>query len=82
MNERIRELAVEADFALFVDGHFYSECQNEMITDQIQKFAELIIKDQQREWVGLTDDEVAWCQAPTTTETWKRIEAKLKERNT
>jgi hypothetical protein len=43
MNERIKALAVEADFALFEDGHFYSECQNERITDQLQKFAELIV---------------------------------------
>ena len=35
----------------------------------------------QREWVGLTDEEAAWCQSPTVTETWKRIEAKLKEKN-
>ena len=36
----------------------------------------------QRPWVGLTDEEAAWCQSPTVTETWKRIEAKLKEKNT
>ena len=35
-----------------------------------------------RQWVGLTDEEAAWCQAPSTSETWKRIEAKLKEKNT
>jgi len=35
----------------------------------------------QRPWVGLTDEEAAWCQAPTTTETWKRIETKLKDKN-
>ena len=34
-----------------------------------------------RQWVGLTDEEAAWCQSPTVTETWKRIEAKLKEKN-
>ena len=37
--------------------------------------------NKQREWVGLTDEEAAWCQSPTVTETWKRIEAKLKEKN-
>jgi hypothetical protein len=36
---------------------------------------------QQRTWVGLTDEEAAWCQALSTIETWKRIEAKLKEKN-
>ena len=35
-----------------------------------------------REWVGLTDEEASWCQAPSTIQTWKRIEAKLKEKNT
>ena len=34
-----------------------------------------------REWIDLTDEEAAWCQAPTTKETWKRIQAKLKEKN-
>ena len=36
----------------------------------------------QRPWVGLTDEEASWCQAPSTIQTWKRIEAKLKEKNT
>jgi len=36
----------------------------------------------QRQWVGLTDEEASWCQAPSTIQTWKRIEAKLKEKNT
>ena len=35
-----------------------------------------------RPWVGLTDDEASWCQAPSTIQTWKRIEAILKEKNT
>ena len=34
-----------------------------------------------RPWVGLTDEEASWCQAPSTIQTWKRIEAKLKELN-
>jgi len=37
---------------------------------------------QQRPWVGLTNEEASWCQAPSTIQTWKRIEAKLKEKNT
>ena len=37
---------------------------------------------QQRQWVGLTDEEASWCQASSTIQTWKRIEAKLKEKNT
>jgi hypothetical protein len=35
----------------------------------------------QRTWAGLTDEEASWCQAPSTIETWKRIEAKLREKN-
>jgi hypothetical protein len=42
----------------------------------------IYITPQQRPWAGLTDDEASWCQAPSTIQTWKRIEAKLKEKNT
>lgn len=40
-------------------------------------------KAPQRQWIGLTEEEEeeAWCQAPTTTETWQRIEKKLQEKN-
>ena len=58
MNERIKQLAVEADFMLCEDGHFYSEGQSQKITNALQKFAELIIRDQQRKWVGLTESEM------------------------
>ena len=36
----------------------------------------------EHEWVGLTDEEKAWCGAPTLQETVARVEAKLKEKNT
>jgi len=45
MNERIKALAVEADFMLCEDGHFYSEEQSQKITDGLQKFAELIVRE-------------------------------------
>jgi hypothetical protein len=45
MNERIKQLAVEADFMLCEDGHFYSEGQSQKTTDGLQKFAELIVKE-------------------------------------
>ena len=45
MSERIKALAVEADFMLCEDGHFYSEGQSQKITDQLQKFAELIVRE-------------------------------------
>ena len=45
MNERIKALAVEADFMLCEDDHFYSEGQSQKITKQLQKFAELIVEE-------------------------------------
>jgi hypothetical protein len=45
MNERIKALAVEADFMLCEDDHFYSEGQSQKITKQLQKFAELIVQE-------------------------------------
>jgi len=45
MNKRIQLLAVEADFMLCEDGHFYSEGQSQKITDQLQKFAQLIVRE-------------------------------------
>jgi hypothetical protein len=45
MNERIKALAVEADFMLCEDDHFYSEARAQKITKQLQKFAELIVAE-------------------------------------
>lgn len=45
MNERIKALAVEADFMLCEDGHFYSEGQSQKTTDGLQKFAQLIVEE-------------------------------------
>jgi hypothetical protein len=56
MNERIKALAVEADFMLCEDGHFYSEGQSQKITDGLQKFAELIV----RECVELNRQELSF----------------------
>jgi hypothetical protein len=39
-------------------------------------------RSEQREWVGLTDEEKGWCVAPSLKETMDRFEAKLKEKNT
>ena len=36
----------------------------------------------QRPWVGLTAEEAAECWTTSATQTWKNIEAKLKEKNT
>jgi hypothetical protein len=36
---------------------------------------------QQREWVGLTEQEAAECWSSSTVRTWQAIEAKLREKN-
>lgn len=91
MNERIEELAREADFMLCEDGHFYSEGQSQKITNQLQKFAELIIKDQQRPWVGLTGEEIKeiWLTGIDRGDDWldvqgiaRAIEDALRRKNT
>jgi hypothetical protein len=35
-----------------------------------------------REWVGLTTEEAAICWTNSEVQSWKNIEAKLKEKNT
>ena len=52
MNERIRELVRAAGLD---DPDFPIEDWDNV---PLAKFAELIIKDQQRTWVGLTDEEM------------------------
>ena len=78
MNERFRELAEQADI---VFGHYNN---NEVICSaiDINKFAELIIKDQQRTWVGLTLQEASDCWTTSATKTWHNFEAALKDKNT
>jgi hypothetical protein len=60
MNERIKELAVQADFMLCEDGHFYSEGQSQKTTDGLQKFAELIVQECQTvvEWAISVDSTI------------------------
>jgi hypothetical protein len=60
MNERIKALAVEADFMLCEDGHFYSEGQSQKTTDGLQKFAELIVQECQTvvEWAINVDSTI------------------------
>ena len=58
MNERIKELAIKA--GLDFDGYGYpigGSCEDEK-KEFLEKFAELIIRDQQRKWVGLTESEM------------------------
>ena len=44
MNERIKALAIEADFALYEDGNFRSD-PGQWINQEISQFAELIIQE-------------------------------------
>jgi hypothetical protein len=63
MNERIKALAVEADFMLCEDGHFYSEGQSQKTTDGLQKFAELIVREcigiVKQRWINPDEDVIA-----------------------
>jgi hypothetical protein len=59
--------------------------RNNLGDDDYAKYSDAldeIASPPKRPWVGLTDEEASWCQAPSTIQTWKRIEAKLKEKNT
>ena len=76
MNERIRELAREAGLD---DPDFPIEDWDNV---PLAKFAELIIKDQYREWVGLTDEEALDCAGWSVSNIARNAEAKLKEKNT
>jgi hypothetical protein len=62
MNERIKQLAVEADFMLCEDDHFYSEGQSQKITKQLQKFAQLIVQECMRQveeqYLPVLEDQV------------------------
>ena len=53
---------------------FHVEFLKEMGDDEVLFYT----TPPKRPWVGLTDDEASWCQAPSTIQTWKRIEDKLK----
>jgi hypothetical protein len=61
MNERIKQLAVEADFMLCEDGHFYSEGQSQKTTDGLQKFAELIVRECLKIVEPTEDSGDEWC---------------------
>jgi hypothetical protein len=71
------------------------EAEIKEMTPEIRRFALLVRQDvvagwPKREWVGLTDEEIAELEETTTclvNESWLRnltraIEAKLKEKNT
>ena len=45
MNERIKRLAIEADFDLYEDGNFHSHPPGQWINANLEKFAELIVRE-------------------------------------
>jgi len=45
MNERIKTLAIVADFDLYEDGYFHSHPPGQWINANLEKFAELIIEE-------------------------------------
>ena len=46
MNERIKQLAEQAGFRLHLDGEFYTANHKHLpITEDIEKFAELIVRE-------------------------------------
>ena len=92
MNEIIKELAEQATTVTEPDDPDYRH-----ETFDKEKFAELIIKDQQRTWVGLTDKEIladdvlryyfglnggAGPVSKSGRKIFDALEAKLKEKNT
>ena len=103
MNERIKKLAEQADNYAKQTVHYYQgqfdgltwEGKIKQVRDT--KFAKLIIKDQQRTWVGLTDKEIladdvlryyfglnggAGPVSKSGRKIFDALEAKLKEKNT
>ena len=80
MNERIKELAALATTVVEPDDPDYRH----EIFDKA-KFAELIIKDQRREWVGLTDEEIELWDLPykpTVSQFARFVETMIREKNT
>lgn len=47
--------------------------------DMLTKFAKRVAE---RKWQGLTEEDAAACWSASAVDTWKAIEAALKEKNT
>jgi hypothetical protein len=65
----------------------FQQVMNENCKDPLHRFAELVRQDErEREWVGLTDEEIAQTVGSPIDEVYlvdfRRVIAKLKERNT
>ena len=86
MNERLRQFAEQATRVTEPDDADYRH-----ETFDKAKFAELIIKDQQRPWIGLTDEEIKeiWLTGIDRGDDWldvqgiaRAIEDTLRRKNT
>jgi hypothetical protein len=57
---------------------------NQQLTHQLYDYRAAFMRARDREWVGLTEEEVDQCHADTADEFqfYQAIEAKLKEKNT
>jgi hypothetical protein len=62
------------------NGELFWACEYEVIKEDGDDAEPLYTAP--REWVGLTDEEAAECWSTSAVQTWKHIEAKLKEKNT
>ena len=85
MNTRIKELAKQTitRFDQDMDGSMVPEEFGQwVLADDLQKFAEVSV----REWVGLTDEEIAQAVGSPLDEVYLsdfyKVIAKLKEKNT
>ena len=79
MNERLKELAEQAGFEK--QTHLFDSWECGL--KELERFAELV-RDDEREWVGLTDDEMLeiWRQHGSYEMLFKKVEIKLKDKNT
>jgi hypothetical protein len=85
IKEIIQKLRTTMDDARGQESHFESWLtQNEGICDAIDALKELDKREPQREWVGLTDEEIDVIadEHGTLQGAIRAIEAKLKEKNT
>ena len=77
-------LVVEKEPDYMSRGHFYTGTKPHIDPTKIWSLpigTKLYTIPPQRTWIGLTAEEAAECWTTTATQTWKNIEAKLKEKN-
>ena len=89
MNEKIKQLAEEAGFIthpntdVIKNNHFGGYMDGR----QFEKFAELIVQEYKREWVGLTTDDLKaindrfHLKGPNIPVAFRTVESTLREKN-